>query len=441
MTINADKVKETIGKYMLADGFDIIFDLKKSAGAYVVDARDGKKYLDFFSFFATMPVGINHPKMLTKEFLEKLAYAAVNKPSNSDIYCIEMAEFIDSFFKFAIPPSFKHLFLIEGGALGIENALKTAFDWKIRKNFLKGYKEERGKQVIHFENAFHGRTGYTLSLTNTEDPRKTKLFPKFNWPRISNPRIRFPLDEENLKKTIDAEKKAIDEIKKACKDNKDDIAALIIEPIQGEGGDNHYRKEFFVALRQLADENDFIFIVDEVQAGFGLTGKIWCFEHYGITPDMFAFGKKTQVCGFVSTNRVDEIENNVFVESSRLNSTWGGNLIDMVRCQKYIEIMIEEKLVENAAKMGKLFMPELEQLEKDFPKHVTATRGKGLMVAFDLPDPNTRSKFLSKLLENGMFALPCGKSTVRFRPPLIVTEKEIKEGVELLRKSIKETCC
>jgi len=439
MGIKAIKVKETIGKLMLADGFDIILDLKNSSGSYIKDARDGKNYLDFFSFFATMPLGLNHPKLLEQNFLDKLTYVSINKPSNSDIYCTEMAEFVDSFSEIAIPKNFQHLFFVEGGALGVENTLKTAFDWKIRKNFTKGYTEERGHQIIHFKGAFHGRTGYTLSLTNTVDMRKTKYFPKFKWPRISSPIVTFPNIGENLEKVIEAEKQSIKEIRKACEDNKDDIAGLIIEPIQGEGGDNHFRKEFFEALRELADEYEFMLIFDEVQTGVGLTGKMWCFQNFGVTPDMFAFGKKTQVCGFLATTRVDEVEDNVFVESSRLNSTWGGNLVDMVRCHKYLEVIRDENLVENAASMGKILISELEDFQKAFPQHISNARGEGLMTAFDLPDPDLRSKFLANLIKNGLIALPCGMNSIRFRPPLIVSEDDIKAGIEILRKTAKET--
>ena len=130
-------------------------------------------------------------------------------------------------------------------------------------------------------------------------------------------------------------------------ENPDDIAALIIEPIQGEGGDNHFRKEFFHTLRRLCDEYDMMFILDEVQTGVGLTGKMWAYQHFDFEPDILAFGKKTQVCGIMVSNRVDEVKDNVFKVSSRLNSTWGGNLVDMVRCQKYLEVIKEENLVKN----------------------------------------------------------------------------------------------
>src|SRR5260221_2050736 len=266
-------VRETIARHMLVDALDLVVDIEQSQGAYIYDSTRRRRYLDFFTFVASVPIGLNHPKMQTPEFREKLAAVALNNPTCSDVMTVEMAEFVETFSRLAMPKDLPHLFLIEGGALGVENALKAAFDWKIRKNFLKGYQEERGNQVLHFQRAFHGRSGYTLSLTNT-DPVKTEFFPKFKWPRILNPAIRFPLNEENLKAGREAEAVAIGQIKDAIRLQKDDIAAIIIEPIQGEGGDNHFRKEFFTELRAIADEHDIMLIFDEVQTGVGLTGRM-----------------------------------------------------------------------------------------------------------------------------------------------------------------------
>ena len=198
--ISADQVIPTLSKYMLADGFEIILDLDKSNGVTIVDQITGDEYLDFFTFFASSPIGLNHPYLHSEEVKQVLGMIAVNKPSNSDIYTTYMAEFVETFAKVAKPDYMKHLFFVSGGALAVENGLKVAFDWKVRKNFLKGYKEEKGHKVIHFKEAFHGRSGYTMSLTNT-DPAKVKYYPKFDWPRITNPKIKFPL-ENNLDEVV-----------------------------------------------------------------------------------------------------------------------------------------------------------------------------------------------------------------------------------------------
>ncbi|MHA1115778.1 MAG: L-lysine 6-transaminase [Candidatus Heimdallarchaeaceae archaeon] len=430
---------DILKKHMLVDGYPIVLDLQKSEGCYIYDKITGKRYLDFFSFFASAPLGMNHPKLTTKEFKDKLAYVAVNKPSNSDFYTDELAEFVDTLEKIGMPSFLPNLFLISGGALAVENALKTAFDWKVRKNFSKGIKEEKGHQIVHFKEAFHGRSGYTLSLTNTFDPRKYIYFPKFDWPRVSNPKIKFPL-EKHIDEVKKAEEQSLNEIREAIASNKDDIAGIIIEPIQAEGGDNHFRPEFFHELRKIADEEDIILIYDEVQTGVGLTGKFWAFEHFGDKgkPDIISFGKKMQVCGIMASDRIKEVEKNVFEESSRINSTWGGNLVDIVRATKYLEVIKEDKLVENASKQGEYILKLLHEMQDKYPDKINNVRGKGLMIAFDLPNSEIRDKLKNIAFDKDLIILPCGAKSIRFRPPLIIEQEIIDKAFSILEESIKE---
>ena len=350
---------QRLAKHILADGLPVVIDLEKSHGSYIVDV-DGNEYLDMFSMFASSPVGYNHPHILKNA--DALKQSAINKLALSDVYPREYADFLDTFERVGIPKELSYCFFIDGGALAVENALKAAFDWKTRLNLSKGIEQE-ASQVIHFKQAFHGRSGYTLSLTNTKDPRKYMYFPKFDWPRISNPRLQFPLTEESVNDAIKAEEQAIQEIEAAIAKNPADIACLIIEPIQAEGGDNHFRNEFFQKLREICDKNDIILILDEVQTGIAMTGKMWCYEHLGIIPDVISFGKKTQVCGILANKeKFDRVENHVFKESSRINSTFGGNLVDMVRFRLILEIIEQENLVEKAAVLGAYLIEQLNIL-------------------------------------------------------------------------------
>ena len=427
--IQAEDVHQILKQYMLADGFEFVPDLRNSHGIYLVDEKTGDSYIDFFTFFASSPLGLNHPKLLNAK--DELTAVAVNKPSNSDIFTTYMAEFVDTFGSIAKPDYMKYLFFISGGTLAVENGLKVAFDWKVQKNFVKGYKEEKGQQVIHFKQAFHGRSGYTLSLTNTE-PNKIKYFPRFNWPRITNPKITFPLDL-HLDEVIKSEQKTVDEIYTAIKNNPDDIAVIIIEPIQGEGGDNFFRKEFFEKLREIADENEILLMFDEVQTGFGLTGKFWAAEHY-VKPDIIAFGKKAQICGITVSDRIDDIDEHCFRKPSRINSTWGGNLVDMVRSKHILRTMEEENLVENSRVVGEHLLSQLKEIQKDFPNTVSNARGLGLMCSFDLPSTETRNMFKENCLREKLIILGCGEKSIRFRPPLNITKDEIDEGLNIIRK-------
>ncbi len=434
MTIHATKVHETLGKHILADGMDPVIDLTSSHGSWLVDGKDGREYLDLFSMFASLSVGYNHPHIL--ENRDRLAEAALNKPTNSDIYSTQMAEFVDTFGRVAQPDYLPYAFFIEGGGLAVENALKVAFDWKVRKNLEAG-NGEKGTKVIHFDECFHGRTGYTLSLTDSPDPRKTLYFPKFDWPRITTPKLSFPLTEDNIAITVALEDKAKREIENAIAENPHDIAAIILEPIQGEGGDNHFRKEFMEYLRTVSDENDIMLIYDEVQSGVGITGKMWAHEYYGekARPDIISFGKKTQVCGVFVSNRVDEVENNVFHESSRINSTWGGNLVDMVRFTLYLEIIEKENLVAKALETGTYLLCQLEKLSEEY-SNITNVRGKGLFCAFDLPSGDDRDVLASLIAKEGALILGCGLKSIRFRPHLIITPDEIDLGISMIKKAL-----
>ncbi len=429
-------VLDVLSRHILVDGYHVVMDLERSRGSYLYDARSDRMLLDFFTNFATMPIGYNHPKMEEPEFREKLYQAALTKPANSDIYTGAYAEFVEALSRLAIPASHAgHLFFVEGGSVGVENALKTAFDWKVRKNLARATAGEKGTQILHFRHAFHGRTGYTLSLTNTADPRKTQYFPKFDWPRLTCPRLSFPVTAQVLAEAARLEEQVEREIRKACADAPGDVAALILEPIQGEGGDNHFRPEFFRRLRALADELEFLLIFDEVQTGVGLTGAMWCWQHFGVEPDLFCFGKKTQVCGFAANSRIDEVDN-VFRVSSRINSTWGGNLVDMIRAARFLEIIAEENLVENARVVGEYFLARLADMAPEFPGVVTNVRGRGLFLALDLPDRETRDRTLAACLDNGLIALASGQSAVRFRPALNLSRDEADEGVRRLRRAI-----
>ena len=419
-----NKVKATLGKHILADGFDFVMDYEKSHGSWIADKLSGNKYLDMFSMFGSASVGYNHPYIVEKSaWLGKMA---VYKPTMSDVYLQEYADFVETYSRVAIPKELPYCFFVEGGALAVENALKTAFDWKTRKNWQKGSKTE-GSLAIHFKQAFHGRSGYTLSLTNTSDPRKYQYFPLFDWPRIINPKLFFPITDENLQETIKNEQLALLQIEQAIVANPDKVSCIIIEVIQAEGGDNHFRDEFFVELRRICDENDILLIFDEVQTGIGITGKMWAYQNFSVIPDVISFGKKAQVCGILANKeKLDQVEHHVFAENSRINSTFGGNFIDMLRFQLVLEIIEKENLLENVQKQGAFLLEGLQKLQEEYPHLISNARGRGLMCAFDLSDTKMRNDFQEKLYEENIIILICGDQSLRFRPHLNVTQEDLQ---------------
>lgn len=435
--VPATEVHATLARHILVDGFHIVPDLRRSHGSWLVDERDGQEYLDLFSNFASQALGWNHPALADPDFRERLLAAALHKPANSDVYTTFYAEFVATFATLAVPESHSsHLFFVEGGALAVENALKAAFDWKVRRNRARGLGPQMGTKVLHFRQAFHGRSGYTLSLTNTFDPRKTELFPTFDWPRLSNPKIVFPL-AQHLDEVEAAEHQALAELDAAVGRFGEDIACLIVEPIQAEGGDNHFRPEFLAALRRAADEHDFLLIFDEVQTGLGLTGTMWAWQGLGVEPDLFCFGKKVQACGFAANRRIDEVADNVFRVPSRINSTWGGNLADMVRATRVLEVIAADRLVDNARTQGAYLLAGLEAIAREFPGRIAQVRGRGLMLAFDCPDHETRHRLLRALRERGLLVLPCGPAGIRLRPFLDLTREDAEVALERIAATLR----
>jgi L-lysine 6-transaminase len=274
-------------------------------------------------------------------------------------------------------------------------------------------------------------------VTNTADPNKYQRFAKFtDWPRVLNPKITFPLDE-NLHSVEWLEEYSIKQIRQALEGDPDGHCAIIIETIQGEGGDNHFRTEFLQKLKDICDANEMMLIFDEVQCGMGISGKMWAWQ-YQVTPDIFTFGKKSQICGVMAGPKVDEVENNCFKISSRINSTWGGTVADMVRATKYLEIYRDEKILDYVSGVaGPALLKGLEKLRDEFPGFITNVRGKGLMCAYDIKTPELRAKFLSECAKHRMLILPCGTRTVRFRPALNVPAEDISRGLEISREAAR----
>lgn len=428
--VQAPDVIRTLEEHILVDGFKLVFDCRRSRGSRFVDAATGRTLLDLYGFYASQPVGFNHPWFERPDVRADLLQAAKIKVANSDVYTVQYATFVETFARVVGLPPLDRYFFIEGGALAVENALKAAMDWKVRRNLVAG-RGERGTEIIHFENAFHGRSGYTLSLTNT-DPRKTAHFAKFPWPRISCPRIDFSLPPERRQAdAAEKERLAERQIREVLDQKAADVAAIIIEPIQGEGGDNHFRAEFLHVLRRICDAHEVLLIFDEVQSGMGITGKSWCCQHLEVLPDLLAFGKKSQVCGVMAGPRLDEVKDNCFRLPGRINSTWGGNFTDFVRSTHYLRIIEAENLIENACVQGEALLSGLQGLAARHPA-ITAPRGRGLMLAFDLPDAARRDAFWKLCYELGLLVIRSGDRSIRLRPVLDLKDDIIEESLRIM---------
>ncbi|MCH2138137.1 MAG: aminotransferase class III-fold pyridoxal phosphate-dependent enzyme [Phycisphaerales bacterium] len=430
------EVLANLARHQLVDGYPLVVDLEKSQGCWIHDGVTNEQYLDAFTCFASWPLGYNHLGFKEPGFEAALARAAKHNLSNADVYTAEMAQFVEAFATHASPAGFDHHFWVAGGALAVENVMKAAFDWKARKLGRTDYLADcTDLSILHFKQAFHGRSGYTMSVTNTL-PDKVGLFPKFPWPRVHNPYCVFD-HEGNICNDIEAEEaKACAEIEQALTSGDSKVAAILIEPMQGEGGDNHFRPEFMQKLRDYADTHECLLCFDEVQTGFFGSGKPWLWQHHGVAPDVVAFGKKSQVCGMYAGSRVNEIEANVFRTSSRINSTWGGNLVDMVRSRRFIEIIIEDNLMAATAALGEHVKAGMRRIAADTDGY-TNVRGMGSLLACSFADGEQRGAVLSELFNRKVIALPCGDDSVRFRLPLTMTTDEADELLNRFEASVK----
>jgi len=251
---------------------------------------------------------------------------------------------------------------------------------------------------------------------------------------VPAPPITFPL-ARNLADVLERERSSLAAVQRAFDERGHEIAAILIEPIQCEGGDHHFRPEFLAGLRRIADQREALLIFDEVQTGVGLTGAWWAFQKLGVQPDVLCFAKKMQVGGILVSPRVDEVES-VFSVPSRISSTWGGALVDMVRATRILEIVEEERLLENITLRGAELRRGLELLAECLPE-VSNARGLGGLCAIDLPSTELRNRVVKRCFAEQLLILACGPRSLRFRPFLNVDSESVSECLVRLERAVR----
>jgi L-lysine 6-transaminase len=416
-----------MSKYFLPDWVqDLRLNPEKSHGSYLYDDSSDRKILDMFGFFSTLPLGYNHSTFKRQEYIDDVLSFGGIKPSTGRISSRYVDEFTDKFHRFANSKIniFEKYFLIHGGGLAVENALKISFDWKkiITRN---NDRNEEDLEVISFHEGFHGVTGYTISLSDND--LKTQGFPKFNWPKFDAPAISFSNPENPASAVRTEEDRSLNNIRNYIRERgSNKIASIIIELIQGGGGDRHISSYFILELRKICTENDILFIVDEVQTGFGVTGSVWYFEQIGVTPDLITFGKKAQISGVCINDKLIGM-NEALNVPGRLSPTWNGNIDDYIRCYHIINAYDEFGLISNAKIQGENILSELKRIEL-----FNNVRGKGFLIAFDFSDEETRNKFNQYCFDKGLLLLPMKDKTLRLRPNMAVTDDEIQQCLSII---------
>ena len=395
--------------------FNIKIDFEKSQGSYLYDKNAGKQILDFFGQYATLALGYNHPIFNTTEYQSEVLRVSHQKITNCEILADESGEFDETFRNYTSTGLFTHYHYSCTGALAIEAAIKTAMDHK-------GIQDPR---VISFEGSFHGINSYGGIVTGRFEPvnQRLKGFLGPFWEPLENPVI----DYENS--TGAANEKKVSKVLQQIEDiilRDKNVCCILVEPIQCTFGDRYFPESFFLGLRELADRHDIPLIFDEIQTGFGVTGRVWYFQHLPIVPDIVAFGKKTQLSGIMVKEKFAKI----FENSIRLEVTWDADLMDMVRCKYVIKAYQEYNVLENVRKMSKRLVSSLKEIGG-----LLNIRNAGLLVAFDFVEQTKRDEFMNSLVNNGMICNPSRDHTIRLRPNLCVTDAEVEHACKIMAEA------
>lgn len=373
--------------------FDITIDFKKSHGSFVYDKKLSTEYLDLFSMYSSLPLGYNHP-IFNDEYKEKISNISHLRACNNLFNSDELAEFQNEFENYVFSSNIHYTCT---GALAVESALKSAME----------YKKVKDPMVLSLNDSFHGISSWGY-ITDRFQPVKERLrfTPKNNWKNLSFDDVENFFAEEDLT----------------------NLVAFVLEPIRCTAGDKYVPKEQILRIQELCNENDVCFIVDEVQTGFGVTGEMWYLDHYQITPDILIFGKKSQICGAVFSNKYAEAHNS---HSKKLSVTFDGDLIDAVRGLHVMHAYKKFDLLSNAKNQSSIF-------RSFFESKVLNYRSSGLLIAFDFKNNDQRNKFISVAYKNKLLCNPTGTTSVRLRPNMAITTDEVEKAIDICDLSLKQ---
>jgi len=401
--------------------FSIRIDFEKSHDSYIYDKSRNDYFLDFFGLYATLPLGYSHPIFQDESFRKDFNRIASVKVPNNEIISDEAQEFLKTFAGHRDMSGYKYFHFCCTGALAIESAIKVAIDQKPCRN----------PMVISLKESFHGINSYGGFVTDRFFPVSLRLdnMPDMGWYKIHNPKIIYrdnKVDEKTSYKGLEKFEREFDGCIK--KFGADSIVALLIEPIQSTYGDNYFPEKFFQVARKLCDKYNICLIFDEIQTGFGGTGKMWYFQHINIEPDIVTFGKKTQVAGIM----VKEKYNKLFETPIRLEVTWDGNLLDMVRCNYILKAYEKYNILDNVDKRGEEIVCGLKNI-----KQLKNVRSTGLLICFDFDSAEQCQIFFKKIFEKRLLCNKTRDISIRLRPNLNLTSAEVQEALRRIKSALE----
>ena len=381
--------------------------LTKGKGVYVWDV-EGKKYFDFLSAYSAVNQGHSHPKIVAALTEQAQKLSLTSRAFYNDMLG-RYEKYMSDYF------GFDKLLPMNTGAEAVETAIKLTRKWAYEK---KGIAENEAN-IIVCENNFHGRTTTIISFSNDPEARE-------NFGPYTPGFIKIPYDD-------------IDALENAIKETPN-VAGFLVEPIQGEAGVYVPSEGYLTQAKALCAKNNVLFIADEVQTGIARTGRLLAVNHEDVKPDILIMGKALSGGAYpISAVMADDEIMNV-IKPGQHGSTFGGNPLAAAVAIAALDVIKEEKLAENAEKLGKIFRAEMEKL---VTKHdlIKSVRGKGLLNAVlinDTEESETAWNLCLKLRDNGLLAKPTHGNIIRFAPPLVMNEAELMECVAIIDKSFEE---
>lgn len=421
---------DELNRYVVATPMPFAIDLAQGEGMHLVTV-DGQRLFDWAGYYGSKLIAHNHPAMFEPEYLRRLAYAANNKVANPDFLTQECLDYYRLLYRLA-PASMQgeglEVYAVNSGAEAVENMMK----YLVAKFNIKR-PATGNRRFLYFDRAFHGRTVFALNVTQTMDPVATKDF--HGLMTGGNLKLPFPAFDSSLSREQNEKSavKALEQVESALSLMSDEIVAMIVEPIQGAGGQRVALPEFFQGLSYLGHKYDVYLGFDEVQTGLGLTGRMWGIDHFSLPhpPMAVASGKKFGNGVVYMKERLDDV--------GVLDSTWGGSLVDMVRLIREMQIVEEEGLIEKAAEKGKRLETGLLALAQKHAPRMFNVRGLGLYQGFSLETPELKSRLIDHALEHHqLLLLGAGHRSIRTRPNLHVTNEEIDRFCDLIDRSLDE---